>query len=579
MTPSSRIVRLRRVAATVLALALASAMLLLIPGRALAGCADKVRTFPAGQLERGMRGHGLTVVKGREPAPFSIRILGVLRDGAGPGLDIIVVKGGGKAVRASGGFAGGFSGSPVYIDGRLVGSLSYGFGDPYYGGLTPAKNLVSILRTGSSPKAAREVVLPDALRRLIARDSGTPLRATGTTLRTLPLPLAVSGVPAGHLDEVQARFAAQGIDVIPYVAGAAAARRIPIEAKAPQPGDVFVAAQSYGAVTYAGIGTATLSCGNRVVAFGHLFAHAGGGRSAAMMGGKVITVVPTDGPYPGYKLANVGSLLGSITQDRYTGVMGAAGVEPLLATLRSTVHNTDLDRRTVATTQVATPRYVAYIAWEHVYTALHVGLDDHNGTVRFSWRVTGVADGRRFSTRMHNLYSGGSVLYEPAGDVEQSIRTIERSAGKVTISAVRMHAVVQGAVRKARVEAAKTWSNTESIFAKQRVLRVHRGDEVRVRIPVVPRNGDPTRIARVVFTVPQRVTEDGTLVIKVGEPSYETRHGGFRQVLYRLRNQPTNEDLFLRFKMKGMEHSVKVTLPQGYDLRGHLRDVHLEFVG
>src|SRR4051794_12546023 len=85
---------------------------------------------PAATVTAGMRGEGLTVVRGSTPEPFAVEVLGVVRDGIGAGRDLAMVKLSdlpGRSVIGQNGVWAGISGSPVYVDGKLLGSVSYGF--------------------------------------------------------------------------------------------------------------------------------------------------------------------------------------------------------------------------------------------------------------------------------------------------------------------------------------------------------------------------------------------------------------------------------------------------------------------
>ena len=92
---------------------------------------DSVKTsgaqfFPLSELKEGMRGTARTVFRGSEPEEFRVEILGIIPGFIGPKQDLIVGRiSGGSADRTS--VFAGMSGSPVYIDGKLVGAISYSF--------------------------------------------------------------------------------------------------------------------------------------------------------------------------------------------------------------------------------------------------------------------------------------------------------------------------------------------------------------------------------------------------------------------------------------------------------------------
>src|SRR6201997_1692079 len=102
--------------------------------------------FPLSEVRRGMKGVAYTVFEGVTPEPMQVEILGVLRDALGPGQDMILARLHGDKPEYTGVVAG-MSGSPVYIDGRLLGALSYRIGqfskEPI-AGITPIEQMLEV---------------------------------------------------------------------------------------------------------------------------------------------------------------------------------------------------------------------------------------------------------------------------------------------------------------------------------------------------------------------------------------------------------------------------------------------------
>src|SRR6202044_3349299 len=102
--------------------------------------------FPLSDVKRGMKGVAYTVFEGVNPEPMQVEILGVLKDALGPGQDMILARLHGDKPEYTGVVAG-MSGSPVYIDGRLVGALSYRIGqfskEPI-AGITPIESMLQV---------------------------------------------------------------------------------------------------------------------------------------------------------------------------------------------------------------------------------------------------------------------------------------------------------------------------------------------------------------------------------------------------------------------------------------------------
>src|SRR5580698_10554266 len=107
--------------------------------------AGKVEIMPESQIKPGMKAVAWTVFQGTEPEPVPIEIIGIYKNQLGPKQDIIVGKMGGKAIRS--GVAAGMSGSPVYIDGKLVGAVALRlsqFSPDAICGITPIESMLEI---------------------------------------------------------------------------------------------------------------------------------------------------------------------------------------------------------------------------------------------------------------------------------------------------------------------------------------------------------------------------------------------------------------------------------------------------
>src|SRR3982751_5967114 len=133
-----------RIAAILLGLAAASLPLCAAdaPQRPRAG---KVDIMPLSEVKPGMKATAWTVFQGTEPEPVPVEIVGISKNMWGPKQDIIIGKMGGKAARTN--VAKGMSGSPVYINGKLIGAVSLGlsqFSPDAICGITPIELMLEI---------------------------------------------------------------------------------------------------------------------------------------------------------------------------------------------------------------------------------------------------------------------------------------------------------------------------------------------------------------------------------------------------------------------------------------------------
>src|SRR5689334_12177050 len=105
----------------------------------------KVEIMKASDVKPGMQGTAWTVFQGTEPEPVPVEIIGLWKNAWGPKQDIILAKMGGKAIRTN--VAGGMSGSPVYIDGKLMGAVALRisvFSPDAICGITPIELMLEI---------------------------------------------------------------------------------------------------------------------------------------------------------------------------------------------------------------------------------------------------------------------------------------------------------------------------------------------------------------------------------------------------------------------------------------------------
>ncbi len=135
--------------------------------------------MPIEEVKAGMVGVGRTVFEGTELKDFKVHILGVLRNIQGPRRDLILARLEGAGLAESG-VAQGMSGSPVYIDGKLVGAVSYSIGsfskEPI-AGITPIaemKDATALPRRAGTGQARLELpITREGLSAALAAVSGS----------------------------------------------------------------------------------------------------------------------------------------------------------------------------------------------------------------------------------------------------------------------------------------------------------------------------------------------------------------------------------------------------------------------
>lgn len=335
------------------------AIALLLFGAVLPGASTPV--FPVSEVRPGLRGTGRSVFSsGRGIEEFAVEVVDVMHQSS-PRGDIILCRLSGADLEHSG-VIQGMSGSPVYVDGRLLGAVAYAFPtskDPICG-VTPAAEMLGIwqLEPGGSTGGARgrrrsTLAALNLTRSAPAAEAARRVRADAMT--PIPLPVAVSGLNSGLRELIADDFSSLGF--VPVAAAGASAAEP--DTAALVPGAAVGVALTDGDVRISGIGTLTCREGDRLLAFGHPMFQAGPVR-LPLVGGVIHTVLPSI--VSSFKLFSPTRPIGVVTEDRAAGISGTIGpVAPMVPVtvrvLSPAVHDTYRFR--VADHEALAPTFVA----------------------------------------------------------------------------------------------------------------------------------------------------------------------------------------------------------------------------
>ena len=302
-------------------------------------------TLAADQLKPGQKATVRTVFEGSKVEEFEAEIVGVLKGGRAEG-DLILGRAVSERVKKSG-VAQGMSGSPVYVDGKLIGALSSGWPfsrEPVFG-ITPIGDMLKVLdhrgsealdvsagpsgvETGLSTRvrfgaftwddepAGDDVARPTPLGATTAGDVTDATRFTA-----LRLPLACSGLAPGTLEAARHWLEPLGFSAVP---GGSAAAGGP-DPSSLEPGSAVAVDLMRGDIQLAAIGTMTWRDGDRVLLFGHPFFQAGSIR-LPLATAEITTVIASE--LFSFKLGARGRSAGVVTQDRRAALGGRLGGEP-----------------------------------------------------------------------------------------------------------------------------------------------------------------------------------------------------------------------------------------------------------
>jgi len=323
----------------------ASALLLALVCSSPASPADRTPTLAPEDLRPGQKAVVKTVFEGDRVEDFDAEIVGVLKGGRTEG-DLILARATSERVVKSG-VAQGMSGSPVYVDGHLIGALSSGWSftrEPLFG-VTPIGEMMAVLdlpaRSDSSgtagPAGADPVHTTARFGEFRWQDDDRPADDSGAAspLSALPaadpasaatalaIPLLSGGLHPVAQDVARRLFAPFGLAVTP---GGRAANGGP-PADSLKPGAAVAVDLLTGDVQLSAIGTLTWREGDRVLIFGHPLFQSGDVR-LPLSTASITTIVASD--LTSFKLGARGREVGTLSQDRRAAMSGRIGAPPRL---------------------------------------------------------------------------------------------------------------------------------------------------------------------------------------------------------------------------------------------------------
>jgi len=275
----------------------------------------ETRMFPLAEVRRGLKGVAYTVFEGVKPERMEVEILGVLKDSLGPGRDMILARLGGMKPEFTGVVAG-MSGSPVYIDGRLVGALSYRIGqfskEPI-AGITPIGQMLEVRDGVATPSAA-----PRQVAGAVAAQAGGQ-SAGGLGMQAMETPVVFGGFSQEAVERFGDRFRAMGMTPVAGLGGMDGTVRQP---EPLVPGSAVSAVLVEGDLSITGTCTVTYVDATRLLACGHPITQTGA-VDMPMTKAEVVATVPS--PLNAFKIVNATEEVGAFTEDRASALLGRFG--------------------------------------------------------------------------------------------------------------------------------------------------------------------------------------------------------------------------------------------------------------
>ena len=482
--------------------------------RAQAGPAqtfDKTRIMPLAEVKPGMRGVAFTVFQGTKPEPMDVEVLGVLKNMMGPKSDVILVRLHGEKAEYTGVVAG-MSGSPVYIDGKLIGALSLRIGtfskEPI-AGITPIEEMLEIneldrtVPAQTAWKPAQDAA-PSATengekpaRMSAAGGANENLAGYVKTFTPIAAPLVFNGFTEETLQRFAPYFAAAGVMPVMGVGSASdVAQPEPIE-----PGSSIGAVLVRGDMDIAFTCTVTYADADRLLACGHPLMQFGR-VDMPMTKSNVIATVAS--PLNAFKIATTTETVGSFLQDRHTGIMGRFGAASHMVPVTLTLHGGPKPKQ-FKYEMLNSPRLTPVAMMATVYNALQA-LNEYGD--ESSYRMSGNISVKGYpAVTMQNMFAPteqGPTAFAIALSVgERFGRIYENAFQQPEIESVQLDLDLVPERRSARLESART-DVTEAHPGDQvvieAVLRPYRGDRIVRHIPVRIPTSTPRGALRILIS-------------------------------------------------------------------------------
>lgn len=484
--------------------------------------------MPLGEIRAGMVGVGRTVFEGTDLQDFKAQIIGVLHNVQGPKRDLILARLEGGPL-AKTGVAAGMSGSPVYIDGRLIGAVSYSIGafpTEAIAGITPIAEMkdatemprrvpaqqaridLPITREGlaAALNATYARLSPFANRPADVQAIGMPAAAgaqLGAMLRPISTPLVMNGFDPDTVSVLTSAFGAAGFTP---VLGGAMAQGAPELKKMTGPvreGDAIGVSLVGGDLEMGATGTVTHIDGDRIYAFGHPFFNVGPSQFP-LTRAYVYTMMPS--LMSSFKISSMGEVIGTMQQDRATAIAGTLGkgpaVVPMKVTLQSQRESGKSERTftfNVANDQVFTP-LLTYVALANTLSSYERQFGAATFSIKSRAQITGHDD-----LTLEDVFTGDNAVLGASTAIAGPITMLlSNDREPITVSGLSVSIDATESSRTSTIE--RVWLDE---------LRPRAGRTVPLKVLTRSYRGED-KISTVPIEIPANVSGTVSLVVTDG---------------------------------------------------------------
>ena len=554
------------------------------------------------EVDIGMTGYAKTVVAGADIESFDVKVLGFVDKGSDEPLVLIQVSG--DVIDRTGGVVQGMSGSPVYIDGRLLGAIAYGykFGDATKCMVTPIKEMTAMLDMpdplNNPPSRAidlKKIKEEKAKVKKETEDENEPKeepyqaveqaeRAVDSAKRVasdvtvdaddaVPLmtPVMVSGFSDTAFELLKRDLAP--LNMVPYVANGVEGR---VTKRELEPGSSIGAVLMRGDFKVGALGTATYVEGDKVVGFGHPFMQTGNS-NYFLTNSEIFTTI--EALESGFKVGATGAPIGVINQDRSAGVAGIVGKYPAVIPMEITV--TDRQSGTEKTFYVQTihnEKVAPAFLTAAFCSAIDKTIDRKGaGTATVDFAITARDMPEEVYECENMYYDENSIAVGASGEFNTMVDSLMNNRFRpIEVMSIKANIDIDENCRTARMVEVTT-------DAKE----VHRGETINFKVTIRPHRGNV-----IVEDVPYVVPSDasfGELELMFRGGGVTNRHTaeafeeykdsplakaiakrerkmGFEEVLDKIRRQHRNNDIVIEENIGQVFEAIDELEKQGIEV-------------
>ncbi len=517
---------------------------------------DASKFMPLSEVSPGMRGEGYTVFSGTTVEKFNFEVISVEYNFY-PNWHVIWVKGSGENFEKTG-VAGGMSGSPMYINGRLIGAISLGY---FYQrehanlmGVTPMELMIEVTQRGMQPNLSyrggsrfnfgEDTVSKDFEMLPLTPDARHLPKTRMDTSAThdrfekpprLQMPVAFSGLPTGAIGYFKQFFDAYHLDPIQGMGGGSPVKSAPIE-----PGQIVGIEFVRGAFPIFGYGTMTYVEGDQLLGFGHsMFGE--GNINLPMSGGYVHFILPSI--IRSSKMASPTQPIGTLVQDRQAAIAGVIGSHPSYIPVNANIQTMDGKIHSIPYEVIRhrdfSTLYTLIPLW-FIIDGIEIMRGDHSVNVEAKILLKDQPNLTSREIVRRNVYSSsGSPGFQATRALTPLFSLIGNQYEKIDVERIDLNVKMQDKRKTAVIETVRIDKN-----------RYRPGEEIEVTMRLRPYLEEPI-IETGTITIPEDAQDGLTTLLAISPNLYE----GWQRARAPLNYQPTNINQLIKLLQREENNS------------------------